>query len=112
MNKFISHYDEEWDEWILELRLGISQFELHLIEVFGEDDEPTGEYHLLSYENVSGKGSGLGRSVLLALKDWVKSRGGSTLSTSPGGEYLYKMYSDVGFAPTSDEVTWSTSLTS
>ena len=109
---FSSHYDDEWDEWVLVARLGVFQFELHLIEIFNEDDEPTGEYHLLSYENISGKGSGLGRSVLNALKDWVKLQGGCSLSTSPGGDYLYEMYKDVGFAPTSDEVTWRTSLTS
>jgi hypothetical protein len=107
---FTYSYDEEWGEIILSATLGEAQFEIGLSEVIDENDQPTGTFHLFSLENIGGKGSGLGRRVLEALKTWVKNQGGKEITTTPGGEYLYRMYSDVGFSPL-DDGRWLASLT-
>ena len=106
---FTYSYDEEWGEIILSATVGKAQFEIGLSEVIDEDDQFTGTFHLFSLENLGEKGSGLGRLVLKALKTWATEQGGTAITTTPGGEYLYQMYSDVGFSPMEDG-RWLASL--
>jgi len=110
--EFEYSYDEEWDEITLSLSIGNSTFRLTLVELFDEEDEPLGGYHLLAFSNEGEKGSGLGRKVRKSLLDWVLANGGSYLTTCPGGEYLHNLYKDCGFIPQEDEVSWIASLTS
>jgi len=107
--KFQYFYDEEWDEIILKFSKGLSQYELGLSEIYDDEDNPTGEFYLFSFENKGEKGSGLGRQILEGLKSWVRDQNGTSIRTTPGGEYLHQMYSDVGFSKM-DEFTWKVSI--